>query len=188
MSLPRAARALVALAALTTSACRSEPASGPRIDEAAIAKRGAEALAPLKKNLMGALKSALAVSPVAAVEACQIAAPGLPAAASTASVTVGRTTDKLRSPQNAAKPWLLPLLADYAKAGPSAAPRAVSIDAKTAGYVEPIYLQPMCLTCHGPSIAPDVAEALSARYPNDQAKGYAEGDFRGLFWVEMTQQ
>jgi hypothetical protein len=52
------------------------------------------------------------------------------------------------------------------------------------GYVEPIFLQPVCLTCHGETLAPDVASRIEELYPDDQATGFAVGDFRGLFWVE----
>jgi len=35
--------------------------------------------------------------------------------------------------------------------------------------------------------AAKVKEALAARYPKDQAVGYAEGDFRGFLWVEVKK-
>ncbi|MEZ4265136.1 MAG: DUF3365 domain-containing protein [Myxococcota bacterium] len=177
----RLAMVMCAAAAVTwASACK------PSVDEKAAAERGAAALAPFKKNLMGALKAGMAVGPVSAVEACHLSAPGMPAAASTPEVTVGRTTDKLRNPENAPKPWMKPLLADYAKAGPGAAPRAVALEDGKVGYVEPIYLQEMCLACHGSTLNAEVATTLAERYPKDEAKGYAAGDFRGLFWVEMA--
>jgi hypothetical protein len=43
----------------------------------------------------------------------------------------------------------------------------------------------MCLQCHGANIAPPVAAKLAELYPEDQATGFAAGDFRGLFWVEL---
>jgi hypothetical protein len=178
----KAPRAMVLLlaAAMSVAACR------PGLDEAAVSERGAAALAPLKKSLMGALKAGMSVGPVSAVEACHLSAPGLPAAAGGEGISVGRTTDKLRSADNAPKPWMKPLLEEYAKAGPGAAPRAVALDGGKAGYVEPIYMQEMCLACHGTALNADVAKTLAERYPTDAATGYAAGDFRGLFWVEMA--
>ena len=125
------------------------------------------------------------VRPVEAVEACHLAAPGLPAAASSEGVTVGRTSSKLRNPANATKPWMKPLLDEYAAAGPGAPPRVVPLDGDRVGYVEPIGVQPMCLTCHGESLAPEVAAVIAERYPRDEATGYTEGQLRGLFWVEL---
>ena len=142
------------------------------------------ALAPLKQGLMETLQAALAKSPAEAVGACQLAAPGIAAGASTPAYTVGRTSDRLRNPKNAPEPWMEPLLAKYA-----AAPRdplvgtVVALDGGAVGYVEPIHLKPLCTTCHGAAIEPGLAAEIRARYPEDRATGYAEGDFRGLFWV-----
>jgi hypothetical protein len=38
-----------------------------------------------------------------------------------------------------------------------------------------------CLNCHGESISPEVDAKLKALYPNDQARGFKEGDLRGAF-------
>ncbi len=53
------------------------------------------------------------------------------------------------------------------------------------GYVEPITVQPLCLGCHGSTLAPGIADELNELYPDDRATGFAAGDFRGLFWVEF---
>ena len=45
----------------------------------------------------------------------------------------------------------------------------------------------VCLACHGKDINPDVASALDAAYPQDQARGYALGDIRGAFSVSKAQ-
>jgi hypothetical protein len=52
------------------------------------------------------------------------------------------------------------------------------------GYIEPIYMQSLCLTCHGESLAADVAEEIKRRYPEDQAIGYKPDELRGIFWLE----
>lgn len=146
------------------------------------------ALGPLKKGLMGALQTAMAAEgPAGAVTACQLEAPKVAAAARTAEVKVGRSSHKLRNPQNAPAPWLAPLVDGYAKAGSTkGAPQVVPLDDGRFGYVEPIYLGGLCLTCHGAAEQiPDEVEAkLAELYPTDQATGFAAGDFRGVFWVE----
>jgi len=64
----------------------------------------------------------------------------------------------------------------------------VIIDEQTVGYVEPIFMQPLCVTCHGQTIAPELAAKLGELYPNDQATGYVAGDLRGVFWAELARE
>jgi hypothetical protein len=66
-------------------------------------------------------------------------------------------------------------------------PKVVVLDEDTVGYVEPIYLQPMCVTCHGTAIAPEVEERIRSLYPNDEATGFEPGHFRGVFWAELSR-
>ena len=68
-----------------------------------------------------------------------------------------------------------------------AARAIVVLDENTVGYVEPIYLQPMCVTCHGTAIAPDVEKRIDELYPADQATGFEPGHFRGIFWAELSR-
>jgi len=48
-----------------------------------------------------------------------------------------------------------------------------------------IRVEAPCLLCHGDPIDASLAAALAERYPADAAIGYAEGDLRGAFWVEV---
>jgi hypothetical protein len=149
--------------------------------------RGADAqraLAPLKQGLMSTLKAALAESPEKAVAACQLAAPGMAANASGDVYTVGRTSERLRNPKNAPAPWLQALLVQYAQSAPGESTgTVVALEDGAIGYVEPIRIQPLCTTCHGAAVDPALLATIRARYPEDRAIGYANGDFRGLFWV-----
>jgi hypothetical protein len=54
-------------------------------------------------------------------------------------------------------------------------------------YMRPIAIQPLCLSCHGPSEAlpTTVRAALEASYPHDRAVGYQLGDLRGAFSVSF---
>ena len=67
-------------------------------------------------------------------------------------------------------------------------PGVVLIDKNTVGYVEPIFMQPLCVTCHGAELAPDLQARLEELYPEDQATGYSAGDLRGVFWAELPRQ
>jgi hypothetical protein len=53
-------------------------------------------------------------------------------------------------------------------------------------YLRAIPTAPMCLSCHGSNIAPDVAAAIAAAYPGDTATGFAPGAMRGAFSISWT--
>ena len=63
---------------------------------------------------------------------------------------------------------------------------SVALDGGRWGFVEPIYAEGLCLTCHGASGADEVGARRASLYPEGQARGYGDGDFRGLFWVEVS--
>jgi hypothetical protein len=120
--------------------------------------RGAELLAPFKKDLQQALKSGLAEGPA---------------------------SHKLRNPDNTAPDWVSPIMQTFLDDPSSREPLAVGLADNRWGYVEPIMLQPLCLTCHGSELAPGVAEQISELYPEDHAIGFEAGDLRGVFWLEF---
>lgn len=47
--------------------------------------------------------------------------------------------------------------------------------------------EPLCLSCHGQNIAPEVKKAIAAHYPGDRATGYEAGDIRGIFSLIKAQ-
>ncbi|MEO1574246.1 MAG: DUF3365 domain-containing protein, partial [Pseudomonadota bacterium] len=134
--------------------------------------------------------------PVAAVEVCQLQAPTIAAEAGQRhGVTVQRVTDRPRNSANAADPWQRARLSEFADALEAGAdPKLIdALDAQGQGdaiawrYMKPIVIEPVCLTCHGPALAPDLAQTLDRLYPQDAARGYAVGDLRGAFFVEWLQ-
>lgn len=158
-----------------------------KINESRYREAGAAAVAPFKKSLKGALVAGLEKGPVSAISVCRLEAPELATVASTSDARVGRTSRKLRNPDNAPKPWMEPFLDRYETDPGSREPAVVAIDDETVGYVEPIYVQPLCVTCHGSTLSPELAAKLEELYPEDQATGYEAGDLRGVFWVELAR-
>ncbi|MGD8609093.1 MAG: DUF3365 domain-containing protein [Myxococcales bacterium] len=158
-----------------------------KINESKWRVEGAEAIEPFKKQLKEALVTGLQEGPVQAISVCRVQAPQLAEKSSSPSVQVGRSSNKLRNPDNAPKPWMKPFLDRYENHPDQREPAAVLVDEHTVGYVEPIFVQPLCVTCHGAHIAPDVKAKLEELYPQDQATGYAPGDFRGIFWAELKR-
>ncbi len=170
---------LVLGAAAFTPAWAAEPTAA---DEAA----AQAALLPLKQGLKRALETALAEGPIAAVDACRIEAPRIAAESAQPGVRIGRTSHRLRNPANAPAVWMQPLLAEFERAGRAEGKgRLVDLGSEGVGYVEPIHLQPLCVTCHGTQVAPELLAHIRKLYPEDRAVGFEPGDFRGLFWVVL---
>lgn len=167
--------AALVLAAGVVEAQEPEPAPGARL------------LAPLKQELQRALRNGLAQGPVEAIAACRLQAPGIADALSRDGVRVGRASQRLRNPANAPPAWVAPILEAYVTSPSHREPRTVDLPGNRSGYVEPIILKPLCLTCHGEALAPDVATRIEELYPADRAVGYRVGDLRGVFWVELPR-
>jgi len=157
---------------------------GARADGTADEAAAQTALLPLKQGLKGALEKALVDGPAAAVDVCRLEAPRITAASGAPGVRVGRTSHRLRNPANAPAAWLQPLLDEYVKAWPGLTTgRVVDLGAEGVGYVEPIPMQPLCVTCHGSQVEPELLAHIRERYPDDRAVGFEVGDLRGLLWV-----
>lgn len=147
------------------------------------ARESRELVAQFKQNLQQALRAGMAKGPVEAIAACQIEAPEIAAGLSRDGVRVGRTSHRLRNPTNASPDWVKPILDAYLADASNRAPRTVVLPDGQSGYVEPIIAQPLCLTCHGKTLAPAVASRIKELYPEDEAVGFEVGDLRGAFWV-----
>lgn len=179
-----ARRAACALAALVACAAPPSPAH-----DAALLARGAAVVTPFKQRLVGELTEAIGRGGAEhAIEVCQLRAPELATEAGASGIRVGRTSHRLRNPANAPPEWAAPLLAEYVAGVRTREPAVVGRAAGGAGYVEPIFTAPLCLTCHGEAIAPPLAAKLRALYPDDRATGFRAGELRGLFWVELAAE
>jgi hypothetical protein len=170
-----------ALALVLALAAGALAAAGP---EVAAEVRGAALIAPFKQALQSALRDGLARGPLEAIDACRVRAPELAHEASRGSVAAGRTSHRLRNVANAPREWVKPLLESYLDE-PRGTGAAVALGEGRSGYVEPIFVQPPCLVCHGEAIAEPLRARLAELYPDDRAIGFRAGDFRGLFWVEF---
>jgi hypothetical protein len=104
-------------------------------------------------------------------------------------IAAGRTSDRLRNPTNAPRPWAAPLV--KANAGRQAKNvEGFVVDlGNRVGVLRPIAERPVCAACHGPvdRVSPQVLRVLADRYPADRAVGFREGEIRGWFWVEMPK-
>ncbi len=58
-------------------------------------------------------------------------------------------------------------------------------------YYAPIYVQGVCLKCHGTpgkTISSQDYAFIKERYPEDEATGYKEGDWRGLWSIRFARK
>lgn len=160
-----------------------------------VLEKGRQAAKALVDSLLNAqLKAAMeAGGPTNAIQVCQQVAQ--PMTASTASafegVTIRRTSLRVRNPANAPDPIDRELLEAW-QAGHSAGdllpPEDVILDGSMARYYAPITVKALCLNCHGKraELEPQVTAMLDKYYPDDQAHGYSEGDFRGAVRVDVA--
>ena len=160
-------------------------ATGTQVSESDMA-RAARALDPLKRELRSALVAALEEGgPERAIEVCRLRAPEIARLTSSGGATVGRTSHRLRNPENAPEPWMSAFLEEYLAHPDDEEPRAVRLASGEIGYVEPIRMKGICTQCHGDRIEAGVKARLEALYPEDQATGFEKGELRGMFGVKL---
>ncbi len=108
-------------------------------------------------------------------------------------VQIKRVSNKYRNPANKANEYEVELIDKYAVRsldGQELLPDLFYQESSVVAYY-PIQMGGLCLTCHGAEgteVTAEVGEALAKHYPNDLAKGYAVGDIRGLWAVEMPKK
>lgn len=105
-------------------------------------------------------------------------------------VLIGRTSLKTRNAANAPDNWELAVLTQFQarkeQGEPSDALEFAAViedDAgkKTFRYMKAIPTTTLCLRCHGENLEAEVDAKLRELYPEDQARGFKEGDLRGAF-------
>jgi hypothetical protein len=149
-------------------------------------KQAALALEPIKAQLKQALVTSMQEDgPVKAMDACALKAPEIISEAANAGLEVGRTSHKLRNQTNAAEGSLATWLKFHEQTpSPGLTHAEITEDGKVL-YAEPLFVAPLCLTCHGENISAEVQKELDRLYPADHAIDFKENDFRGLIWIKM---
>lgn len=146
------------------------------------------------KELKGELKASLKKDgPVAAIKVCKQVAPAIAQKYSEEKGwDVGRTSLKLRNPQNAPDEWEKMVLQKFeARKAAGEDPKKMEFyeivkegGKKTFRYMKAIpTAEKPCLVCHGTNLKAPIAKVLDEQYPNDKARGYKAGDIRGAFTI-----
>lgn len=143
-------------------------------------------------QLKAALTSALSDSGVVgAVEICSEMAPRIAGANSACGFEIKRTSLRFRNPQNAPDQFESGVLLRLEENFPLQDEFYSWSDAdrkRVFRYLKSIKIVPLCQNCHGDPAGFDSAlvTSIAARYPDDKATGYKNGDFRGAFSVKIT--
>ncbi|MEZ5525778.1 MAG: DUF3365 domain-containing protein [Pseudomonadales bacterium] len=120
-----------------------------------------------------------------AIEVCNTEAPAIAEKHSQGAWQIGRTSLRLRNPQNAPDDWELSVLRSFETRRAAGEPvEQLEVFAEQDGefrYMKAIPAGGLCLSCHGASLTPAVAQKLDRLYPQDQAINYRAGDIRGAF-------
>lgn len=122
----------------------------------------------------------------AAIGVCRTEAPRLSKEISKErSLKIGRTSFRLRNPENAPPAWAAPYIARREEST-----RILSGPDGALGVLMPIRLVPKCLNCHGSEqkVAESVRKKILETYPDDRAMGFSSNDLRGWFWVEVPKR
>jgi len=107
-------------------------------------------------------------------------------------VRVYRTAIKYRNPNNKPDETDIKVMQEFEKEIKDKTfkkkPVVVKVGDKTRVYV-PLITQKLCLKCHGDPQKMDkkVLETIKAKYPNDKAINFKEGDLRGVIVAEMKK-
>ncbi len=154
--------------------------------------RARDAAQALSADLMGRLGKELAAGgPARAVSVCAEVAPQVARERSTAGLTVRRVSARPRNPADAPDAFEAERLTKMETAHATGLPAGELAEWQPDGtlrMMRPIVVGKACLACHGDAaqIDPDVRRLLAARYPDDKATGYREGDFRGAVSVMVA--
>jgi cytochrome c553 len=97
----------------------------------------------------------------------------------------GRTSHRVRNAANEPQAWMKPYLERFkGTTQQQGGPITGKLEDGKNFYLEPVYMQPLCLNCHGEKIKPEVEAKISSLYPQDQARGFKLNEFRGFIWVK----
>ena len=101
---------------------------------------------------------------------------------------LGRSSHRVRNPDNTPAPEIAAYLQKYAALPAEQAPVQV-LPQKSGEWLilAPIATQALCLTCHGDpaTFSPELTRELRQRYPKDHATGFGPGQLRGVFWARL---
>ena len=168
------------------------PAATAVADEAAYLNKGDSLVKITFDTLRNSLLRAMGEKGAAgALRFCNAEASSISSTYAAAGVAIGRVSDRNRNPRNALSAedglqWeqYRQLLAKH-----DSLKSVVVYHDNAVHYYKPIFIQPMCLACHGAAgeeLSNDLIPVIDSLYPGDKAKGYHTGDLRGMWHIVFS--
>lgn len=148
-----------------------------------------EFMQTLKQELQAGMQEG---GPINAVSVCNLTAPSIASTYSARSGwDVGRTSLKVRNPDNAPDAWERSVLESFEarkRAGEDPMKMEFYEVVRQDGssklrYMKAIPTARLCLACHGEQVDSVTKTRIDKLYPHDQATGYKAGDIRGAFSI-----
>ena len=124
---------------------------------------------------------------------CNTRASSITAMYTSQGIMVSRVSDKERNPKNALSGYDKKQLDKYMSQYGKKEPLKPEVVYRNHGfnYYKPIIMQPMCLSCHG-MVGKDIPKTLlpviDSLYPKDKARGYKQGDLRGMWHIVFNDR
>jgi len=167
----------------------SEPVKSPEriAAEAGALARASEGIDEVKTTFANRLHQATGSDGLeGAVKVCSEESQGMTALlGAETGARVGRSSLKLRNPNNAGPQWVQDYLKSQDGKVAVDVPGMSEVVGDTARVARAIPVEAACLGCHGERVDATVQPLLAERYPTDQATGYHEGELRGVVWAEV---
>ncbi len=168
-------------------------AAGPAAEAPASARAVcAELGVGLRTRLMAAVASN---GVTGALAVCKDIAPAMAAELSAKhGLRVRRTALRVRNQDNQADAWEQKVLAMFAARAAAGEPMPTLEHSETVEgadglreirYMKAIPMEPVCVTCHGAVLAPELSAEVARLYPADAATGFSPGEVRGAFSVVL---
>ncbi len=160
-------------------------------EQQALAAEGKALIAEYGASLKSALRGAvLTGGPAKAIGVCNTRAPEIAQAMSQDGWTIGRSSHRLRNPDNAPDAYTAAVIEDFLGQiadGANPADLVATTITEENGQrvfrmVKAIPTAKLCLNCHGgEDVKAGIVARLAELYPEDQARGFQVGDMRGVF-------
>lgn len=153
-------------------------------------EKGREISKAMQGVLLSNVSSAIQVGGTShAVEFCNTRAlPLTDSISQKYDVRISRVSDKNRNPANAANESELKLIEAMKLNGIK--DTVINMESGSVYYSTIKTGMPACIKCHGNSesdIEANTLKMIDSLYPNDKAKNYSLGDFRGLWKIQFQQ-
>ncbi|HRO69122.1 MAG TPA: DUF3365 domain-containing protein [Chitinophagaceae bacterium] len=185
---------IIVVSILSFSSCSDDPSKLSSQETEAWRKKSDSIIAITFDTLRSSLAKAIAEGNFeGAINFCREAAYPLTATYMTPGTRLKRVSDRYRNPANKPDEKEQSILAAFKDLKDSGKPVDPVFELDEDGnrhYFKPIFIQSLCLNCHGSrdeQIRPDVWNAIRQRYPSDLAFDYQEGDLRGLWHLSYNK-